>query len=227
MIADTAAVNAESGRSPRRPGSRPSRYSTYGGSANSPSPPSALATMPATVDQIIDALRPVEDPELHRSIVDLGMVRHVEPAADGTVSVLVALDRRRLPAAQRDPAPGRTRRCSPLDGVTGVALDFTVMTDQEREALRQQLQGNGARPRPHPRPATGPRRGPPDPVRPARLAHPPAAHLVRQGRRRQVDASPPTSPSRWPLAGTRSASSTPTSTASRSPACSAPSASPS
>ena len=47
--------------------------------------------MPATVDQLIDALRPVEDPELHRSIVDLGMVRHVEPAADGTVSVLIAL----------------------------------------------------------------------------------------------------------------------------------------
>ena len=47
--------------------------------------------MPATVDQLIDALRPVQDPELHRSIVDLGMVRDVDPAPDGTVSVLVAL----------------------------------------------------------------------------------------------------------------------------------------
>jgi ATP-binding protein involved in chromosome partitioning len=28
-----------------------------------------------TEEQIIEALRPVEDPELHRSIVDLGMLR--------------------------------------------------------------------------------------------------------------------------------------------------------
>ena len=40
--------------------------------------------MPASPDQIIDALRPVQDPELHRSIVELGMVRHVEIVADGT-----------------------------------------------------------------------------------------------------------------------------------------------
>ncbi|MDP9463372.1 MAG: iron-sulfur cluster assembly protein, partial [Actinomycetota bacterium] len=33
--------------------------------------------MPVTTnEQIIEALRPVEDPELRRSIVDLGMVRH-------------------------------------------------------------------------------------------------------------------------------------------------------
>ena len=31
-----------------------------------------------TQDQIIEALRPVEDPELHRSIVDLGMVRTID-----------------------------------------------------------------------------------------------------------------------------------------------------
>ena len=31
--------------------------------------------MPSEAD-VIDALRPVEDPELHRSVVDLGMVEH-------------------------------------------------------------------------------------------------------------------------------------------------------
>ena len=46
--------------------------------------------MPVTQAQVIDALRPVEDPELHRSIVDLGMVRNV--GIDGTnISVQVAL----------------------------------------------------------------------------------------------------------------------------------------
>ena len=33
--------------------------------------------MSTTVEDVIEALRPVEDPELHRSIVDLGMVRNV------------------------------------------------------------------------------------------------------------------------------------------------------
>ena len=33
--------------------------------------------MPVTEAEIIEALRPVQDPELHRSIVDLGMVRDV------------------------------------------------------------------------------------------------------------------------------------------------------
>ena len=42
--------------------------------------------MPATREQIVEALRPVQDPELHRSIVDLGMVRDVAPAADGSVA---------------------------------------------------------------------------------------------------------------------------------------------
>jgi ATP-binding protein involved in chromosome partitioning len=36
----------------------------------------APMSSPST-DQLIDALRPVQDPELHRSIVDLGMVRDV------------------------------------------------------------------------------------------------------------------------------------------------------
>ena len=36
-----------------------------------------------TTDQIVDALRPVEDPELRRSIVDLGMVRNVDDRRNG------------------------------------------------------------------------------------------------------------------------------------------------
>ena len=44
-----------------------------------------------TTEQIIEALRPVEDPELRRSIVELGMVRGVDLRGDGTVGVLIAL----------------------------------------------------------------------------------------------------------------------------------------
>ena len=98
--------------------------------------------MPVTVDQLIDALRPVQDPELHRSIVELGMVREVDPAADGTVSVLVALTVAGCPL--RNEIQHRVNSALlAVDGVTGVSLDFTVMTDEEREDLRRRLHGNG------------------------------------------------------------------------------------
>ena len=95
-----------------------------------------------TPDQIIEALRPVEDPELHRSIVDLGMVRDVDVRADGSVAVLIALTIAGCPL--RNEIQNRvTGALTPL-GVTSVALDFTVMTDQEREDLRMKLHGNPA-----------------------------------------------------------------------------------
>jgi len=98
--------------------------------------------MPVTRDQIIDVLRPVEDPELHRSIVDLGMVRSIDPAADGSVRILVALTVPGCPLKNEI-----TRRVdtavTALDDVTSATVDFTVMSDQERESLRIQLQGDG------------------------------------------------------------------------------------
>ena len=42
-------------------------------------------------DLLVEALRPVQDPELHRSIVDLGMLKRADLADDGTATILVAL----------------------------------------------------------------------------------------------------------------------------------------
>jgi ATP-binding protein involved in chromosome partitioning len=98
--------------------------------------------MPVTSEQLVEALRPVEDPELHRSIVDLGMLRRAEVDADGIVSVLIALTVPGCPL--RHEIQSRVDRAlRPLDGVSGVELEFTVMTDEEREDLRVRLQGNG------------------------------------------------------------------------------------
>ena len=47
--------------------------------------------MTITAERVLDLLRPVEDPELHRSIVDLGMVRDVVVSGDGRVSLTVVL----------------------------------------------------------------------------------------------------------------------------------------
>jgi ATP-binding protein involved in chromosome partitioning len=97
--------------------------------------------MPVTSDQVIDALRPVEDPELRRSIVDLGMVRGVDVRPDGVVGVLVALTVPGCPL--RNEIERRVSEAvQPLDGVSGVSLDFTVMTDGEREDLRIRLHGD-------------------------------------------------------------------------------------
>ena len=98
--------------------------------------------MPLTRDQIIEALRPVEDPEIHRSIVELGMVRSIDPAADGSVAVLIALTVPGCPL--KSEITNRVKGAvAALEGVTTVAVEFTVMSDEEREALRVQLQGSG------------------------------------------------------------------------------------
>ncbi len=98
--------------------------------------------MSVTEAEIIEALRPVEDPELHRSIVDLDMVREVR-IDGGSVEVLIALT---IPGC---PLKGEiTRRVTDavgqLDGVTSAGLEFTSMTDDEREALRMKLHGDPA-----------------------------------------------------------------------------------
>ncbi len=97
--------------------------------------------MPVSSDQVVEALRPVEDPELRRSIVDLGMVRNVDISADGDVRVLIALTVAGCPL--RNEIQNRVSGAvSPLAGVRSVNLDFTVMTDDEREALRTRLHGD-------------------------------------------------------------------------------------
>src|SRR6516165_8019608 len=92
-------------------------------------------------DQVIDALRPVQDPELHRSIVDLGMVRDVTVKPDGVVSLRVALTVPGCPLRHeiQSRVDGAVRA---LPDVRDVAVDFTVMTDAEREALRDRLHGD-------------------------------------------------------------------------------------
>jgi ATP-binding protein involved in chromosome partitioning len=97
--------------------------------------------MPTEAD-VIEALRPVEDPELHRSIVDLGMVRGV--AIDGgVVAVQIALTVAGCPL--RNEIQNRVATAvEALPGISRTEIDFTVMTDDERAAIRQMLHGDPA-----------------------------------------------------------------------------------
>jgi ATP-binding protein involved in chromosome partitioning len=98
--------------------------------------------MAVTDADVVEALRPVHDPELHRSIVDLGMVRGV--AIDGpVVAVRIALTIAGCPL--RNEIQNRvTDAVVALEGIERVDLDFTVMTDEERAELRQKLHGDPA-----------------------------------------------------------------------------------
>ncbi len=99
--------------------------------------------MPTPAD-VVDALRPVEDPELGRSIVDLDMVRDVKVQGPD-VAVLVALTVAGCPLRAEI-----ERRVSEavlaLADVDRVNVELTVMTDDERAALRQRMGAGGSAP---------------------------------------------------------------------------------
>ncbi len=99
--------------------------------------------MTVTGDMLVEALRPVEDPELHRSIVDLGMVKRAALDPSGTADILIALTVAGCPL--RNEIQNRvTGAVAAVDGVRDVRLEFTVMTDEEREQLRKRLHGDAA-----------------------------------------------------------------------------------
>jgi ATP-binding protein involved in chromosome partitioning len=91
-----------------------------------------------TQEQVLEALRPVQDPELNRSVVELDMVRDIRLGGDGRVAVTIALTVAGCPL-RAEITDRVTRAVGALEGVTGVDVDLTVMTDEQRAALRDRL----------------------------------------------------------------------------------------
>ena len=95
-----------------------------------------------TEAEIIEALRPVEDPELHRSIVDLGMVKGTVLAGTNA-TVTIALTTPGCPL--KNEINTRVRGAvTALDGIDTVDVEFTAMTPDELASLRQSLHGDPA-----------------------------------------------------------------------------------
>ncbi|HEX4436137.1 MAG TPA: P-loop NTPase [Solirubrobacteraceae bacterium] len=95
-------------------------------------------------DEILKSLEVVIDPELHRSIVELDMVRSIEPSPNGVVDVTVSLTTPGCPIKghfQTSVADA----VSALEGVTHVNVYFDVLTDEQKSNLQQKL-GRGALP---------------------------------------------------------------------------------
>ena len=98
-----------------------------------------------TQDQIREALRAVIDPELRQDIVTLGMVRSIDPHANGVVDVTVSLTTPGCPIRSHFQT-AVVNAVRALDGVAGVNVDFDVLSDAEKGALRQQLGRSGGLP---------------------------------------------------------------------------------
>jgi ATP-binding protein involved in chromosome partitioning len=89
------------------------------------------------------AIGRVEDPEIHKPIAELNMLRELDVAEDGSVRVLVALTVPGCPL--KDKLEGDINQAArAVDGVASVTVDFTVMTDEERAQLTANLKGGGA-----------------------------------------------------------------------------------
>ena len=91
-----------------------------------------------TESAVLEALRPVQDPELYRSIVDLGMVKGIR-VDGGRVGVTVALTVAGCPL-RAEITQRVTAAVGALGGVDHVDVELTVMTDEERAAVRDHLQ---------------------------------------------------------------------------------------
>ncbi len=97
-----------------------------------------------TNEQITEKLRAVIDPELRRSIVELGMVRQIDVREGGRVEVVVSLTTAGCPIRNhfQQAVAAQVRE---LDGVTEVEVGFDVLSDEEKGALQQAL-GRGRLP---------------------------------------------------------------------------------
>ncbi len=91
-----------------------------------------------TEQQVTEALRAVIDPELRRSIVDLGMVRSIAIEETGHVAVVVSLTTPGCPIRSHF-QNAVAEQVGRLEGVSGVAVDFDVLSDQEKGRLQQSL----------------------------------------------------------------------------------------
>src|SRR5699024_6023429 len=89
-----------------------------------------MTATPST-EQVQQALATVQDPEIHRPITDLGMVKSVDIAEDGAVHVGIYLTIAGCPTSQ-------------VAGVTPVTVELDVMSDEQRKELQTKLRGGQA-----------------------------------------------------------------------------------
>jgi len=107
--------------------------------ATDPAPTTARLALP-TPEQVAQALSAVNDPEIHRPITELGMVKGIEVTPGGVVIVEIWLTVAGCPLREtitRDVTAALSR----LGGVTAVRVELDVMSDEQRRELQTRLRG--------------------------------------------------------------------------------------
>src|SRR6266542_450327 len=96
-----------------------------------------------TREEVYSALGQVMDPEIHRPITELEMVKSVDIDQSGAVRVEVLLT---IPGCPMKDRLNRdvTAAVAPLPGVTAVEVALGSMTEEQRQALVGKLRGPGA-----------------------------------------------------------------------------------
>jgi len=98
--------------------------------------------MAVSRDAVLSALQGVIDPELKRSVVELDMVRDVRvDGADVSVTIALTVPGCPLRASFEEQVEEALR---PVEGIRSVALDFDVLSPEERQALTVKLRGEVA-----------------------------------------------------------------------------------
>lgn len=93
-------------------------------------------------EAVTAALANVMDPELRRPITELGMVESVRVSDDGSVSLVVLLTISGCPLRETITADA-TKALLAVPGVAAVDVQLKVMTQEQRDALKELLRGAG------------------------------------------------------------------------------------
>jgi ATP-binding protein involved in chromosome partitioning len=113
------------------------------GAMSTDSPAAASGVVLPSPEQVAQALSTVNDPEIHRPITELGMVKSIEVTPGGVVLVGVFLTVSGCPL--RDTITREvTAAVSKLAGVTAVRVDLDVMSEEQRRELQTTLRGGKA-----------------------------------------------------------------------------------
>src|ERR1700675_86716 len=92
----------------------------------------------STEAEIRKALEVVIDPELHRSIVELDMVRSIEVSDNGVADVTVSLTTPGCPIKGHFQT-AVAEAVTALEGITHTNVYFDVLSDAQKAALQQKL----------------------------------------------------------------------------------------
>ena len=96
-----------------------------------------------TQDQVREALRSVNDPEIGRPIEDIGMLRDIEVLDGGLVRVHVLITIEGCPLKDRITSDV-TEALAPLEGVERVDVALSPMSEEQRASLVATLRGGAA-----------------------------------------------------------------------------------